>query len=423
MPKRPGNPETARRFPLLVPVLLMLFSLLSCDGGGEKSEWTALFYFDGDNNLAEYVYHDLNELERVGSTPEVRLAVQIDLPQPGEFGFTTTRRLEVGRDNIWEVLSSTVLEDLGEADMAHPDTLADFIRWGRSTFPARRYVLFLWDHGDSWNNESRAAWFRPRAIFTDTDNGSSYMKNHQLREALEDGGVRFDLIAIDACSMASIETAYELKDRGEILLASQELMQNNGLPYQDIFAALAENPAAGPEELARTIVDAYERYCEEEHIHYDPDRDQTYAAISLGDDIEALAQEVDRIASGLTGSLDSRLEEISLAREGAEEFDQLLKPDFYIDLYDLVSRLGLSAEDFDSFAEAFSRTVVYEYHGMDHPGSHGISIVFPLTPGEESNYDPTYADYDPVSGAGSPSLFMDLSWDNFLAEYYEASGW
>lgn len=404
---------------LVTIVALGIASLISCDNG-ERAEWTVLFYFDGDNGLAEYVYRDLNELERAGSTPEARLIVQIDLPQPGEYGFTSARRLEVGNDTDWDWLSSAIIEDIGEADMADPDTLADFIRWGKNRFPARRYALFLWDHGDSWNDESAAAGFRPRAIFTDSDNGSGYMKNHELREALEDGGVHFDLIAIDACNMATIELAYELKDRADILLASQELMQNNGLPYQDIFSALVENPEIEAEDFAKIIVDAYATYCEEEYIHYDPDRDQTYTAIRLGDDIETLAEEVERVAGELRGLLDSDPGSITAARSRAEEFNLILKPHFYIDLFDFFAELEIGGGE---FAAAFSRTVIHEYHGMDHPGAHGISIVFPAAPNAESNYDPTYADYDPESGTGSPALFMEFSWDDFLAEYYQASGW
>ena len=42
--------------------------------------WTCLFYFDGDNNLADYneMLTDLEYLEKVGSTPEVNLLCLLD---------------------------------------------------------------------------------------------------------------------------------------------------------------------------------------------------------------------------------------------------------------------------------------------------------------------------------------------------------
>lgn len=35
--------------------------------------------------------------------------------------------------------------------MGQPSTLSDFINWGVSEFPARKYAIILWDHGSSIN--------------------------------------------------------------------------------------------------------------------------------------------------------------------------------------------------------------------------------------------------------------------------------
>ena len=37
--------------------------------------------------------------------------------------------------------------------MTDPDTLENFLRWGKSNYPADRYLVVLWGHGDAWQDE------------------------------------------------------------------------------------------------------------------------------------------------------------------------------------------------------------------------------------------------------------------------------
>ena len=441
-------------------ILVFLLSFLSC-GGENRADWTVLFYFDGDNGLAEHAFQDLQELEKVGSDHRVRLIAELDFPESADLIYSRTKRMEIARDDDPSRLGSPVIEDLGEMDMADPQTLVDFIRWGTEKYPARRYALFLWDHGDAWYQESvtsqqlegqrlalsavegskllpaprlrqagkaqssqlttrnsKLETYEPEAIFIDEDNGSGPMKNFQLREALAAAGVHFDLLAFDSCIMATIEVAYELKNQSDLMVASQEFMQENGLPYDVIFSRLRENPEMPPEELAVNMVDDYRDYSENVYYPQGLLPNQTLSALRLGPDLEALASAVDQAALYLLGQLPSgAADHLAQARDEAEELDPF-RPHFYVDLYDLFCRLNLPSDLFNGFAEGFSRTVIREYHGPVHPRARGLSIVFPETPDAAGNYDPTYSDYDPAAGTGSPSLFMELSWDNLLSEYY-----
>ena len=92
--------------------------------------WTILIYMDGDNDLESYVMHDLNELEASMLTPDVRVLVLADraegyVTEDGDW--TTARRYEIVPDADLDVVASPVIEDLGEVDMADPQTLGDFI--------------------------------------------------------------------------------------------------------------------------------------------------------------------------------------------------------------------------------------------------------------------------------------------------------
>src|SRR5678815_1293659 len=39
------------------------------------------------------------------------------------------------------------LMDLGQKNMGEPNPLADFIKWGISEFPAKKYAIIFWGHG------------------------------------------------------------------------------------------------------------------------------------------------------------------------------------------------------------------------------------------------------------------------------------
>ncbi len=156
-------------------ILAAIWSLLSC-GGEKQADWTLLFYFDGDNSLAEDAFKDLQELERVGSNPQIRLVAQADFPQNYKPDLAATRRFEIIQDDDPETLTSPLLESLGEADMADPRTLTDFIIWGKKNFPALSYALILWDHGEAWYQESITSQ-------TTEVQGSRFLPAPRLRQA------------------------------------------------------------------------------------------------------------------------------------------------------------------------------------------------------------------------------------------------
>ena len=49
-----------------------------------------------------------------------------------------------------EPLPANAVEDLGEVNMGDGKALGDFITWGIQQYPAKRYMLVIWDHGQGW---------------------------------------------------------------------------------------------------------------------------------------------------------------------------------------------------------------------------------------------------------------------------------
>lgn len=121
-------------------------------GGGES--WTVLVYMAADNNLEPFALQDLQEMMEVGASKGFQLVVQVDRAKGCQSkrsrtcnedrrfrgGFEGTRRYVVAQGALEQ------LADLGETDTGSPASLAEFIAWGATSFPADRTALVLWDH-------------------------------------------------------------------------------------------------------------------------------------------------------------------------------------------------------------------------------------------------------------------------------------
>ena len=74
-----------------------------------------------------------------------------------------------------------------------------------------------------------------------------------IREALE-GCPYMDVIMFDACLMANMETAYELKDRAHYFLAAPNSIPAEGFPYDKALPHLLKMDAAGLARAAQAYM-------------------------------------------------------------------------------------------------------------------------------------------------------------------------
>jgi hypothetical protein len=213
-----------------------------------------LVFMNGKNNLESYGLADLNEMETAGSTDKVNIVAELGRSKANDTSdgdWKGARRFLVQKDADPDKVTSPVLAELPDADMGDWRHLADFIAWGKDRFPARHYMLIVWDHGDGWKGRAPAA----RGISTDDETGHS-ISTGQLGLALERTG-RLDLFGMDACIMQMAEVAWTARNTADYILASEEVVPNEGQRYDLFFAGLAGNPALTAEELGRHAVKVY----------------------------------------------------------------------------------------------------------------------------------------------------------------------
>lgn len=195
-------------------------------GEGERAAWTVMVYMAADNDLLPFALDDLEEMASLGGLAEAELVLQIDLPgETGdvEVGGLTLRasatRLRLGAEGLER------LDELGEVNMGGAGTLADFVGWAAERYPAERYALVIWDHGAAW-----------QGVATD-DSAGDLLTAADLTAAMGQwpalgGPERLDLLAFDACLMATVEVLAAVRGGAEIVLGSEDLVPGHGLDYR-----------------------------------------------------------------------------------------------------------------------------------------------------------------------------------------------
>jgi hypothetical protein len=313
----------------------------------QKSAWTIMVYMAGDNNLSAAGEADLEEMRLVGSSERVNVVVEFD--NAGDAG---TRRIHINRDGIDEHI-----ETLGETDSGSPDVLSGFIEWAAQNYPAERYALVLWNHGNGWAptevdriarsvnspgfNEreisERSAsplgrvLFRPslesifslatpaeRAICSDDGSGHSLDTielGRVIAKGVETIGQKFDLLGMDACLMSNIEVAYQVRNHVRYIVASEENEPADGWPYDRILGRITDNPEMEAAELASSIVSDYVDWYRDR----DTTEDITQAALDLSQ-LASLTAPLDAFAGHLTTDMSNSYPDIWRAQRKSTRF-------------------------------------------------------------------------------------------------------
>jgi len=224
-----------------------------------KASWTYMVYMAADNNLWSAGLADLNEMETVGSRGGVNVVIQAEFSRsypPGAPG-DTVRGLVTADRSLLEVSSS--LENIGTRDMAHPDTLREFIAWAGRTYPADRYALVIWDHGNGWKSPDTPEALA-KGVVTDTGQSGSMMSIGDMAQAIELSGVHLDLVDFDACYMGMYEVAYEFLGLCDVMVFSEDVTPTDGDPYDEVLDAVAADPLMDAQTLAGLTVSCYLDY-------------------------------------------------------------------------------------------------------------------------------------------------------------------
>jgi len=349
-------------------------------------EWTILVFMNAANNLEPDSVDDMNEMEQLGSTDRVNIVVQwkrIAGYDSSNGDWRTTRRYYVTKDNDPETVNSNLLVDMGSGvDMGSPATLREFLQWGVRAFPARKYMVVIWNHGAGWRAYRDKLNIFARGVSYD-DNTGNHIRIWELPLALS-VGVSWDIIAFDASLMQMLEVAYEIRQLGSYIVGSEESPPAAGYPYHRILAPVISNPNISARDLAAQIVTQTINY-------YNPDRTDNITQSALDASlIENVAQKVDVLARVLLRVATDHAA-VAAARENAQAYSEYTYKDLWDYTEQLRARLPSSPELTDAIngvQNALSQAVIAEAHSNRRVNrSRGLSIYVPRPSEFETRYN------------------------------------
>lgn len=365
----------------------------------QRGKWTVLVFLNAANNLFSFSDLNVNQMEEVAGNPDVRFVLQWKQSrevQP-QSSFSSTRRVLVKPDTSGQVVSE-VVQDLGpNIDMGDWRELQEFINWGKEFYPADRYCVIVWNHGNGWLRSDSAT---SRAVSFDDVTGNSIQLD-ELRMAL--GSNRFDIVAFDASLMQMVETAYELRDQAVTVIGSEESPPGEGYPYDDVFRAFRDNPTLGTRALSQNFVTAM--------VNHPPyaGRKITQSVVDTSK-LDNVASALDLLAADLIANLGSMTPAIQSARNTSQSYSPTISR-YFRDIYDLCDKLKAHASTPEfirarctAVQTALTEAIVHEGHNAQSPNSHGLAVDF-----SPSSF------FTIVQGEYARFKFSaDTRWDEFL---------
>lgn len=226
---------------------------VKADSKVNVKEWTVMVYVNAKNNLDRYGLKDLNEMEMVGSSDKVNIIAELGRTKHYSDDWTGCKRYYIKKDNNKNKITSPELDYMPECDMGDWKHLVDFAKWAMAKYPAKKYVLVVWNHGSGWNKDSMFEHVRGISYDDETNN---HITTPQLGMALKEIG-KVNIFAMDACLMHMIEVDYEIKDYADYIVASEETEPGDGYTYDTWLGPLVKKPAMDARNLSKVMVDSY----------------------------------------------------------------------------------------------------------------------------------------------------------------------
>lgn len=307
--------KTKNIFLTLISLFLVIFLFTNCDVAGtvsdiieplltrdpdpvtvletykpQECEYLFIMYIDGDNDLHDALYVDLNEMEEAlyqyslkeGSKPSVKIVALWDgwKLSGTNYGGAATQILEIGAasDNDFAHLCSNTLDltatakdwinydetkKTGEVNMGDKSTLTNFLKWVDEYYQADHKILQFSNHGGGPRSALDISQRRGLCWDFTSDEKNAFLKTKDVSDAFAAAGYGkdkdpFDMLIFDVCLGASIEDSYQFKDYAKYLLGSANTVPGNGLDYRTILKNISEN--ATIPDIGKGIIDDFKEF-------------------------------------------------------------------------------------------------------------------------------------------------------------------
>ena len=283
----------------------------------KQSDYLMIMYMDGDNDLNNPIFLDMNEVEyglyqirNSSDEPKtgyasVNVVALWDgwaesygndekgnaIPKIGKKG---SYIYELGRDygnstaytysdgcvlstNTKDLTSEASWIEDNEVDMGDKQTLINFLNWVNERYEADNVILQFSNHGGGPRSAPIYAKTEDgfsikidnsgrRALCWDDSNfsltGESFLKTRDVSDALAAAGYgednKLDMILMDVCLGASVEDSYQFKDYANYLVASPNTIPGMGMDYVSMMKSFTSDSTI--ESIGEQLIEDYRAY-------------------------------------------------------------------------------------------------------------------------------------------------------------------
>ena len=375
-----------KKFLCMILVFLTVLLAAGCAaiGSGSRETTTLMVYMIGSDleSKSGAGTEDLQEMAGSGvDLSKVNLLVyaggsptwHTDLAAPEQH---TLLRLT---ENGFETVAATDTYSMGLSQC-----LTTFLTYGYENFPADRYGLILWDHGNG-----PVIGYGKDMLFE-----NDCLTLAEMAQALADspfhGENKLDFVGFDACLMASAELASVWAPYANYLVASQEVEPAFGWNYSFLSAiGTCDTPT-----LLKNVTDAYLADCLAyfEDRGY-KDRDTTLSFLDLSR-IPELENAINALFTRAAADVDREYNQLTARRANTRDLGRATTGSEYdlVDLQDMAMWLGeMYPQEATDLLLAIENAVVS--NATNGQGLCGLSLYYPFynKPYYEKDWSAAYA--------------------------------
>lgn len=328
-------------------VCLFLFSCAKEDEPETNLlESVVIVYMGADNNLDAESYQKLAQIKQGWqSSSQNKILVYQDTP------YNDCPRLVEISDNE---KGYTTVASYPSFNSSDPEVFRSILNEITALYTARNYGLIIFSHASGWLPSHTLETY-PRSVIIDKNDE---MELTDLAAAIPNHLFRY--IAFEACNMAGIEVAYELKDKAEYIIASSAPIVSPG--FTPIYAENMNSLLAFPYQL-ESFANSYYDYWNAQSGNK---RSATISVIRTSA-LDELAQTTKQIVASAS------IPDIDM--EVLQQFDGVTAAPYFF--FDFAEYFGLFADESKHamLQKALDKCIIYEANTPSYSTSSG---VFPI---------------------------------------------
>ena len=261
------------------------------------------------------------------------------------------------------------------ANMGEAETLADFLTFCNTYYPAEKQVLDIADHGGGSLG----------GIAYDALYGFDSLSLKEIELAMTArpaASGAYELVSFSACLMSSIDTIAVLNGLTRYYVASEEVQLGCFWDYEAFFGAIAKDTTIDGAALGRAIADGY--LAISERVGYTAYTTFSVIDMSQADNLLAAYNSVgDELLLGAVDFGAEGLAYFGRAAYESENYGATNGPSSNVDMVDL-GELVIKAQELlpnssAAMLRAIDSAVIYHVINPLRAEGHGVSCYFPYT--------------------------------------------